>query len=270
MSALTSSAQDASAPPQPEKKAAEPLGPLIEITPINGGVSTGYLLAMKEGVLEIELFSGEHKQEKTSELKLVRFVPPAASAPSTPPPATLADKEKDKAKVPASGPAATPAHDPNAATANPTDVRREEHRRLFELIKKSRTAKLTPAEETELADLREKIPGLAFLGGTPFIKQVLNAEADAKTEAGRGKLDDYITQHRQLLKDAANEQDARIQILRLVCGYKQQNLHVVRVIELLTKDIEQITRENVRTQSTKKLQNLLDVLYILNGEKPPK
>ena len=241
-----------------ESKPAEPRGPLIEITPLNGGVSTAYLLAMKEGVMDIESTAGEFKQEKTSEIKSIRFIAPAP--------------QPDKIKTPA--PIPTPPNTtPNPVhELTPVEIKkREDHRHYMELVRKERTGvKLTPEEDKELADFQEKIPGIRILGGPAFVKQAHNAESDAKLESSRGKIDGYVTHERQLLKDATTDPEARIHELRLACAYKQENIHVVKLIEQLDKDIDQIAKEPIRKVAHNQLQNLLDVLYVLNGEKPPR
>jgi hypothetical protein len=247
-----------------DSKPAEPRGPLIEITPLNGGVSTAYLLAMKDGLMDIESTAGELKQEKTSEIKSIRFIAPAPQP------------DKIKTPPPNSTPTNTNTNTNTAPTQphelTPTELKkREDHRHYVELLRKERLGtKLTPEEEKELADFQDKIPGLRFLGGAAFVKQAHNAESDAKLESSRGKLDGYITQQRQLLKDVATDQDARIHILRLACAYKQENIHFVKLIEQLDKDIDQIVKEPLRKVAHAQLQNLLDVLYVINGEKPPR
>jgi len=223
---------------------------------------------MKDGVMDVQTLSGELKQEKTSELKSIHYIepPPAHVAP---PPAVVAkdaDKEKEKDKVDKPTTRTEPGKDPSPQA----EAKREDHKRLAELVRKARNGKLTPEEETELRVLREHLPAVIALGGAAFIKGIVNAEEDAKQIAaqGAGKLDAYIVQHRQLLKDVNTELELRIQILRLVCAYREQGLRAEKISEQVLKDVEQVVREPMHTAAVKRATMIVNVIFLFNGERP--
>lgn len=237
-------------------------GPLVELTPNEGAVFTAVLLTMKDGMLEFQVppFS-EIRQEKTTEFKSVRFVPPPA--PTPPPP------QKTTATATGTG-TGTGTGTSTAHELNPAEKKKEEHKRFMELMKKWRTTKLTPAEQTELNELPDKLPMLRAVGGLVFIKQMMNAEEDTKAAAASGKLNDYITKARGNLKDSTLELEVRVQVLRLAYAYRQQNLTLVNMIEQLEKDISAIAKVPLRNTAHDKLQNFMDLWFMLNGERAPK
>jgi hypothetical protein len=238
-------------------------GPLVELTPREGSVFTAYLLSMKDGTMELQTPAGEQKQEKTSAFASIRFVPPTPVPAPAKPAVTTASATATNA---ATGTQTCVAHEPTPAEVK----KREDHKRFLELTKKTRQGgKLTAPEEQELNELREKLPMLRAVGGVIFIKQMVNAEEDTKTAAATGKLDPYILKSRAWLKEASNDNEARIQVMRLAYAYRLQNTPLVKMVEQLDKDIEAIARESIRNTARERLQSFIDLLYLLNGERAP-
>ena len=241
----------------------KPLGPLVELQPNEGAVFTAILLDMKDGVLEIQSPSGEIRQEKTSAFKSLRFVPPPAPPPLPPP----------KVTATATSTATTTGTGTGTSTSKDVTIenkRREDHKRFMELMKKWRTVKLSPAEQAELNDLPDKLPAVRAVGGLVFIKQMMNAEEDTRAAAASGKLNEYINKARAQLKDSTLEMEVRVQVLRLAYAYRQQNVTLVKMIEQLEKDISFISKEPLRNTAHDKLQNFMDLWFMLNGEHAPK
>ncbi len=248
----------------PPDRADKPVGPLVELTPNEGAAFTAVLLEMKDGVLELQSPSGEIRQEKTSAFKSLRFVPPPAPPPPPPPKVTATATSTATATATGTG----------TGTSTSKDVtdnkRREDHKRFMELMKKWRTTKLSPAEQAELNDLPDKLPAVRAVGGLVFIKQMMNAEEDTKAAAASGKLNEYINKARTQLKDSTLELEVRVQVLRLAYAYRQQNVTLVKMIEQLEKDISFISKEPLRNTAHDKLQNFMDLWFMLNGERAPK
>ena len=199
---------------------AEARGPLVEITPREGKPYSGVLLSMKEGALACQLSSGEVKEQKTGDVRSVRFLPPPAPKPEN-----------------------------TEEGFNEKDLVQYGH-----LLRKDREGELTKAEVEEFFKLRERLPLLMQLGKFKGVA----AHETAQHEAVKGRLDRYISLVQGKLKHAQTEETVRAAVLMLMPAYRQKDLNYWESSAKLRQDLEAIEDPRLRETISGKITEILD------------
>jgi hypothetical protein len=222
-----------------------PRGPQVEITGKDGKTVACTLLSMAGGNIEVLLPDGKREAAQNSDVKSIRFVP-APSASAAPPMLTTNQK-----------PADPPDKAPNDDRADPGERRSpnwtfDDGERLRRLNVLDREGKISAAEAEELNALRARAP-------LPPILKIRTAEENARQEALKGRLDNYISGLQQKLREARAERDVKDAIVSLSAAYRQKRYSLQKSTDQLKTDIEGIAAPKIREKSLDRFNELLEI-----------
>lgn len=194
----------------------------MEVAPSDGRPPyTCYLLGFKDGVLDLQLESGEARQENAAAAKSIRFLPPPPTAA--------------RAGPAGGGPGG------RAGTWNEADARR-----LRELGEHEGNGALTPADTEELRKLKERAP-------VPLLRWE-TAKRKLSAEAGRWRIDKL----QRGLREATQEEEARGELWVLAFAYTQKGTTGAALKEALQKDVESIAEPALRRRMAEELGHMLN------------
>jgi hypothetical protein len=198
-----------------------PKGPRVEITPSDGGLAyTAYLLGFKDGLLDLQLDSGERRHESVGGAKSVRFLPQTEAAA---PAAQLSPGAK---------------HEDAASKWSA-----EDERLLEDLEEREANGSLRPADVEDLRKLR--------------VHKRWD-ETRREIQAAGGKVD--VGAERRRLQAATKEEEAGAALRKLTWAYRHQNNTGPDLNNLLRNDVLSIGNPELRRKTFEYLRHLLGSL----------
>ncbi|HYF52409.1 MAG TPA: hypothetical protein VEJ63_23585 [Planctomycetota bacterium] len=233
-----------------------PRGPLVDIVLRDGSSYQCMLLQMHEGRMEVVMGDGERRSSELQDVRAIKFLP-VPKAPQNPRP-----EPPEKQPAPDPRPPEKAFDDPEEP-AEPEHPRGgltpEEMIRLRQLNQKDRDGRISAAEAEELKKLRERGPILPKLG------KVKIADENARLEASKGRIENYINTLQSRLKNADTDDDVKDAMLALGMAYRQKSIPGNKIGEMLRADAETIIDPKVRERAKERTQELADFLKNYRG-----